>query len=337
MMKRQNKSRKLAFLLRHDKNYAFDEHGYREVDDLVRNHGFTVDLLDTIVHENNKHRFEFNADKTKIRARQGHSVEVDVELQEMTPPDVLYHGTAEKNRDSIFQYGLEKGNRLHVHLSTDIETAKNVGSRHGVPIIYEVDCKSMVNDGIKFYLSANNVWLTEHVSPKYLHEIYKYNTFLNGLIDAYMLNNKLLTLRRIMLEGVDWNTSDIGWCDCILKPHENTMASIEWFQTIDYDEEEPFDNVGLGFTQNLNFYNTYPPNYSPFFYNLQIGLESYRHNEVYIHVWNEYRKSPLDLEITAVPILRDGKRFIEITYEDKLEEKTLSKKIIEDSLRYFED
>lgn len=90
-----NKSRKLAYLLRHDKEYVFDEHGYRDVDDLIKNHSFTMSMLETIVRENNKKRFEFNDDKTKIRACQGHSVKVDVELKEATPPDILYHGTVE--------------------------------------------------------------------------------------------------------------------------------------------------------------------------------------------------------------------------------------------------
>lgn len=175
-----NKSRKLAFLLRHDNEYAFDEHGYREVDDLTTHHGFTMAMLETIVQENNKKRFEFNETKTKIRARQGHSIEVDVELKEATPPDVLYHGTAEKNRDSIFFNGLEKGDRLHVHLSEDVDTARKVGARHGNPIVYAIDCQRMVRDGVKFFRSANNVWLTEYVASKYLRELDKYNTMLKG-------------------------------------------------------------------------------------------------------------------------------------------------------------
>lgn len=165
-----NKSRKLAYLLRHDREYAYDEHGYREVDDLVKNYGFTVDLLDTIVHENNKQRFEFNADKTKIRARQGHSVDVDVELKEMTPPDVLYHGTAAKFLEPIRQKGLIKGTRLHVHLSADIATAITVGRRHGDPVVLAIDAKSMAVDGFKFRHSNNGVWLVDSIPYKYITE-----------------------------------------------------------------------------------------------------------------------------------------------------------------------
>lgn len=332
-----NKSRKLAYLLRHDKEYAFDGQGYREVDDLIKHHGFTMAMLEAIVQENNKRRFEFNENKTKIRARQGHSVEVDVELKEATPPDVLYHGTAVNNRDSIFQYGIEKGKRLHVHLSEEIETAKNVGSRHGIPIVYAIDCKRMVDDGIKFYLSANNVWLTEYVSPKYLQEIDKYDTFLNELVNKKVLNEKLLFLREKMLEDIEWDVSDIGWCDCVVRPHDDSKANIEWFNNMGYDEDDPFENLGLELTQNLNFYDTYPPNYTPFFYNHQIGLESYRHNEVYINVWCANGENEIDLAITAIPIFKDGKRLIEITYVDKLENKLLNKKIIEDSFMCFDD
>ncbi|MCM1110229.1 MAG: RNA 2'-phosphotransferase [Clostridium sp.] len=164
-----NKSRKLAYLLRHDREYAFDEHGYREVDDLIKCHGFTMAMLETIVQENNKKRFEFNENKTKIRARQGHSVEVDVELKEATPPDVLYHGTATKYLDSIQKNGLLKGTRLHVHLSKDIPTAIAVGRRRGEPVVLSIDAKSMVEDGFKFYLSNNDVWLVDYVPIAYIN------------------------------------------------------------------------------------------------------------------------------------------------------------------------
>ena len=88
-----SRGKRLSFLLRHDKNYPFDEHGWREISDLITNHGYTMDELKEIVETNNKQRFEFSEDMTRIRARQGHSVQVDVELEEKLPPDVLYHGT----------------------------------------------------------------------------------------------------------------------------------------------------------------------------------------------------------------------------------------------------
>lgn len=162
------KGKRLAFLLRHDKDYQFDEHGWREVSDLIANHGYTIELLDEIVETNNKKRYEYSEDKSKIRARQGHSVNVDVELKEVIPPDILYHGTAETTLSAIMNEGIIKGGRLHVHLSQTEETALNVGKRHGKPVVLRINAGQMNQDGIKFYLSNNGVWLTEYVSPKYI-------------------------------------------------------------------------------------------------------------------------------------------------------------------------
>lgn len=167
----KRKSQKLAFLLRHDTDYAFDEHGWRDITDLIRNHGYTLMLLEEIVDTNNKQRYEFNEDKTRIRARQGHSVKVDVELKEANPPSILYHGTSKSSLNSILKEGLKPGARLHVHLSSDVDTAIKVGSRHGKPIVLRIDARNMSNDGIRFFLSNNSVWLTEYVAPKYLSMI----------------------------------------------------------------------------------------------------------------------------------------------------------------------
>ena len=103
-----------------------------------------------------------------IRARQGHSIHVDVELDECVPPSVLYHGTAERFVDDILKDGLKPQSRIHVHLSSTIETAINVGKRHGVPVVFKIDSQRMLNDGVKFYLSRNGVWLTDYVSTEYL-------------------------------------------------------------------------------------------------------------------------------------------------------------------------
>lgn len=160
----------LAFLLRHDKE-AFedgriDKHGWRQVSELA-NLGYSRPILDEIVATNNKQRYEYSPDGLKIRARQGHSIPVDVELKEAIPPDILYHGTATKFLESIYKNGLLPGNRLYVHLSLDEETAINVGSRHGKPFVIKIDCQKMLADGCKFFLSNNGVWLTEKVLPKY--------------------------------------------------------------------------------------------------------------------------------------------------------------------------
>ena len=159
---------KLAFFLRHDKTYPFDDNGWREVIDLVENHGYTMEELEAIVATNNKQRFEFSEDKSRIRARQGHSVHVDVELEEKIPPDTLYHGTAESFLDSIFERGIIKGNRLYVHLSSTEGIAIKVGKRHGEPVVLAIDSKRMAEEGHRFFLSRNGVWLTDYVDPKYI-------------------------------------------------------------------------------------------------------------------------------------------------------------------------
>ena len=127
-----------------------------------------MEMLEQIVAADNKQRYSFNEDKTKIRANQGHSIPVDVELEALTPPDILYHGTAEKYVSSIETRGLIPKSRLYVHLSADFDTALNVGKRHGNPIIYQVDANKMAQDGYTFYRSANGVWLTKEVPVKYL-------------------------------------------------------------------------------------------------------------------------------------------------------------------------
>jgi len=162
------KSKRLAWLLRHDKNYKFDDHGWRTIYDLVENQGFTFKEIKEIVRTDKKGRYEFNENKEYIRARQGHSINVDVELEECVPPDILYHGTSENVADLINKTGIKKMNRIYVHLSQDIKTAISVGSRHGKPVIFEVDTKRMHEDGIKFYKSRNNVWLTDYVDTKYI-------------------------------------------------------------------------------------------------------------------------------------------------------------------------
>ena len=167
-----NKGKHLAFLLRHDsdafKAGLIDKNGWRSVSELIKEQGYTRQLLEEITDTNEKKRYEFNLDKSKIRARQGHSIPVDVELKESVPPDVLYHGTASRFVDSILKNGILSGSRLYVHLSTDKETAIKVGSRHGTPEVLKVDAKAMYVDGYQFFISNNDVWLTKEVPTKYL-------------------------------------------------------------------------------------------------------------------------------------------------------------------------
>ncbi|NMF59890.1 RNA 2'-phosphotransferase [Pseudanabaena yagii] len=147
--------------------------GWVQVDDLLvasAKHNFVIsrEELDEVVATNAKQRFSFDLTKTLIRANQGHSVEVDLQLEPRQPPDLLYHGTAEKNVESIRNLGLQKMSRHHVHLSSDLATAKTVGQRHGKPVVFEVNAAAMFKDGYIFYCSANQVWLVARVPPKYL-------------------------------------------------------------------------------------------------------------------------------------------------------------------------
>lgn len=168
-------SRYLSLILRHKPEAAgitLDEHGWAEVPALIagvsRTRPLTVELLEEIVRTDEKQRYAFNADKTKIRANQGHSVPVDVELEELPPPELLWHGTGEKYRESILREGLIPKNRLYVHLSSDEAAAVKVGARHGRPVLFRVRAGEMSRDGFAFWRSANLVWLTKRVPPAYL-------------------------------------------------------------------------------------------------------------------------------------------------------------------------
>ena len=175
-MKTTNISRYIALLLRHHPEKAglcLDEHGWVEVEALIqgvrrRYPEFNRAVLDEIVARDSKQRYAYNQDKTCIRANQGHSIPVDVELKQALPPTVLYHGTGEKYVESIQKVGLIPKSRLYVHLSTDIQTAIQVGKRHGQPVVYQIDTQQMVHDGFIFYISANHIWLTKAVPVQYL-------------------------------------------------------------------------------------------------------------------------------------------------------------------------
>ena len=171
-------SRFISMILRHKPEVigiALDEHGWADVSELIEGvnkvHPLDMETLEEIVRTNEKQRFSFNEDKTKIRANQGHTIPVDVELEEKEPPEFLYHGTADKYVESIDCTGLEPRQRLYVHLSTDKEMAAKVGQRHGKPVVYRVNSGQMAKDGYVFYLSVNGVWLTKAVPVKYLEKL----------------------------------------------------------------------------------------------------------------------------------------------------------------------
>ncbi len=128
----------------------------------------TRSILDEIVSTNDKKRFEYSDNGWMIRARQGHSVDVDLGYKPKCPPKYLYHGTAKQFVDSIKTNGLDKRKRHHVHLSNDDDTAYKVGKRHGIPFILKIDCETMNKDGYEFFETDNNVWLVDSVPPKYI-------------------------------------------------------------------------------------------------------------------------------------------------------------------------
>ncbi|SEA17142.1 putative RNA 2'-phosphotransferase [Oribacterium sp. KHPX15] len=174
-MSNKDLSKYISLILRHKPeviDISLDEHGWANVSELIegvnKTHPLDMEILERIVSEDEKQRYAFNEDKTLIRANQGHSIPVDVELEEKEPPENLYHGTGEKYVVSIDQQGILPQSRLYVHLSTDVDTARKVGIRHGRPVIYMVASGKMYIDGYKFYRSVNGVWLTKAVPVKYL-------------------------------------------------------------------------------------------------------------------------------------------------------------------------
>lgn len=160
----------LSLILRHKPEQAgikLDKNGWAKVDELIKGvrvkYPLDMETLEEIVATDNKQRYSFNEDHTLIRANQGHSIPVDVELEKLEPPEYLYHGTGEKYRQSIENIGLIPKSRLYVHLSDDMMTAVEVGGRHGDPVVYRVHTGAMHKAGFVFYRSKNGVWLTERV------------------------------------------------------------------------------------------------------------------------------------------------------------------------------
>jgi putative RNA 2'-phosphotransferase len=169
-------SKFLSLVLRHKPEtigLSLDHQGWADTRELItrmneRGMAVTLEDIQQVVRDNDKQRFRLSDDLRRIRANQGHSIPIDLGLQPQSPPDPLYHGTAERNAASIEARGLLKGSRQHVHLSADVNTARKVGQRHGRPIIYQIDTRQMTADGLTFYRSDNGVWLTEYVAPEYL-------------------------------------------------------------------------------------------------------------------------------------------------------------------------
>ncbi|HEY0585703.1 MAG TPA: RNA 2'-phosphotransferase [Pseudoduganella sp.] len=175
-MNEVSKSKFLSLVLRHkpeEIGLVLDQNGWASIDELIalanaRGANLSRPQIESIVKNNDKQRFAISADGMRIRANQGHSIDIALGLAPQTPPERLYHGSATRFLESIRASGLHSASRQHVHLSADMATAEKVGSRHGKPVILAVDAGQMARDGHLFYLSNNGVWLTDTVPPKYL-------------------------------------------------------------------------------------------------------------------------------------------------------------------------
>ncbi len=174
-------SKFIALILRHQPSAAeitLDENGWAQTSALiagVKKTGRVLDmpLLKQIVNTDEKGRYSFNADFTKIRANQGHSVNVCVEMERRVPPPELFHGTAERFLESIAVSGILRKSRNYVHLSADAKTAFKVGARHGKPAVLVIDARAMSAEGFVFYLSANGVWQSQNIPPRYIKNVLK--------------------------------------------------------------------------------------------------------------------------------------------------------------------
>lgn len=159
-------SKCLAYLLRHSD--LLNHKGWAKVDTVLNELHITLHTLRLIVEEDTKGRFEFSEDKSSVRALYGHSIDVNLGLEPTIPPMILYHGTAEKYMDSIMKNGLKPQKRNYVHLSETMDMAKQVGTRHGSPVVLSIDIEAMIRSGYQFYKAPNGIWLTGDILPKFL-------------------------------------------------------------------------------------------------------------------------------------------------------------------------
>jgi putative RNA 2'-phosphotransferase len=169
-------SKFLSLVLRHQPEtigITLDDAGWTSVDGLLNamvahGHSITREILDHVVTTNDKQRFTYSDDGGMIRARQGHSVEVELGYETAQPPEFLLHGTPAAAVESIRSEGLKKMKRHHVHLHSDVSTAKSVGARRGAPVILTIRAQQMASEGFEFFVTANDVWLTDHVPARFI-------------------------------------------------------------------------------------------------------------------------------------------------------------------------
>ena len=171
----------LSYVLRHKPESAgltMDRHGWVKMTDLVyalfsRDSAINRALIEEVVKRDDKQRFTINSDGTCIRANYGHSVPVDLGLKPQKPPDSLFHGTAQTSVHAIKKAGILSKDRQYVHLSTTISAAAHIGKRHGRPAVLQIASRTMYDEGHIFYTTDNTLWLTDHVPPVFITEIYE--------------------------------------------------------------------------------------------------------------------------------------------------------------------
>ena len=174
--KQKTISKFMSLVLRHQPDKAglvLDDAGWVGVEDLLAGmqrvgRDVTREILESVVQENDKQRFQFSADGTMIRATQGHSVDVELGYEKAEPPEFLCHGTPTQFVEPIRCEGLKKQKRHHVHLHADQNLASSVGQRRGTPVVLKIEAKRMFDAGHEFFVSPNDVWLTDHVPPDFI-------------------------------------------------------------------------------------------------------------------------------------------------------------------------
>ncbi|MEM9722804.1 MAG: RNA 2'-phosphotransferase [Bacteroidota bacterium] len=200
-MNKKQISKFLSLVLRHkpeEIQLPLDAEGWASTTELIQKmnqRGMAIDLtlLQEVVKGNDKQRFKLSEDLSKIRANQGHSIPINLGLNAVSPPSILYHGTARRNISSIKKKGLLKGARQHVHLSQDKETAQKVGKRHGAPVIFKVDSQGMNKAGKAFFQSENGVWLTDQVDPQFLSLISAEGNSIQAIMQQDLHDEELFT------------------------------------------------------------------------------------------------------------------------------------------------
>lgn len=207
-------SRDLSYLLRHDKTYKLETGGWRSVENLVHEQGFTFEQLCDLVANDSKGRFEFNDDKTKIRALYGHSVSVEMNYARCTPPEILYHGTSMNANAAIAEFGLKPRSRNYVHLTSDNDAALETGARHGDPLAIHVKALEMFHEGYEFYNPVGNIWLVREIPRRFIDSYYvPMESFSLKSINRKMI--KVVCDSRSIIELLSRNSTISSLCEIV--------------------------------------------------------------------------------------------------------------------------